>query len=383
MLGLRLKRYLLPEPDPEPVTAIPRPVNPPPAMVASVRFKTFPLVTCPLPALAVTVLLMAVPEVKELPMTWKMVAVVAAESMVMVPLLDWELVTMRFGMVTEPVPKVTGLLVVVLMESVVAVVKSITGELEEILVVTLFKVTMPVPVAKVLEPVTVVAPFNETAPVPVPKVNAPVCENVLSSDVAPRSVKVPGVVVEPIVLMEDAPPPIVFVLDAPEPKVLVKEAPVPIVELPEEVRVVKAPVDVAVAPIAVELMPVAVVLKFDEVIVRAVAPVLIDEAVNPESARAPEVAVMFNAPVVRVNPLDAVSSPAEVIVPVEVVEILLGVVSPEVAVISPEIVGVAVMAVGFMVKVVPDLPRFVAVELTVPRFNTPAESIVVVPEVVV
>jgi len=83
-------------------------------------------------------------------------------------------VTVRLGIVTKPVPKVTGRLVVVLIESVDAVVRSITGLLEAMLVVTLLRVTVPVPVAKVLAPVTVVAPFKLTAPVPVPKVLAPV-----------------------------------------------------------------------------------------------------------------------------------------------------------------------------------------------------------------
>ncbi len=116
----------------------------------------------------------------------------------------------------------------------------------------------------------------------------------------------------------------------------------PRVVTPVEDKVVNAPVDGVVVPIAVVLIPVAVVLKLEAVIVKAFAPVLMEEADNPESARAPDVAVKFNAPVVRVRLADAVSSPAEVIVPVEVVEILLGDVSPEVAVISPEIVGVTV-----------------------------------------
>ncbi len=70
--------------------------------------------------------------------------------------------------------------------------------------------------------------------------------------------------------------------------------------------VLKAPVEAVVAPIAVELMPVAVVLKLEEVIVRALAPVLMEEADSPERVRAPDVAVRFIAPVVRVRPLEAV-----------------------------------------------------------------------------
>lgn len=58
-------------------------------------------------------------------------------------------------------------------------------------------------------------------------------------------------------------------------------------------------------------------------------------------------------------------------------------VRPEVAVIRPEMVGVAVHAVGLMVKVVPVFPRLVALELVVPKFNTPAESTAIVPEVAV
>ena len=49
---------------------------------------------------------------------------------------------------------------------------------------------------------------------------------------------------------------------------------------------------------------------------------------------APEVAVMLTAPVVTVKPLEAVSKPAEVMVPVEVVLML-----PEVVMASPALVG--------------------------------------------
>lgn len=91
--------------------------------------------------------------------------------------------------------------------------------------------------------------------------------------------------------------------------------------VPDEVRVVKAAVEGVSVPMAVPLIPVAVVLKFAAVIVRSLEPVLIDEADNPESERAPDVAVRFNAPVVWVKPFDAVSNPLEVIVPVPVVAI--------------------------------------------------------------
>jgi hypothetical protein len=67
---------------------------------------------------------------------------------------------------------------------------------------------------------------------------------------------------------------------------------------PVSVILVNLPVDAVVAPIAVELIPVAVVLKFEEVKVRALAPVEIEEAERPERDSVPEVAVKFNAPVV-------------------------------------------------------------------------------------
>jgi hypothetical protein len=60
------------------------------------------------------------------------------------------------------------------------------------------------------------------------------------------------------------------------------------------------------------LIPVAVVLKVEapvpEVMVRLLVPVLMEEVPNPDRVRAPEVAVKFNAPVVRVKPLLAVNN---------------------------------------------------------------------------
>lgn len=103
------------------------------------------------------------------------------------------------------------------------------------------------------------------------------------------------------------------------PAVKVEPAPEARVVLPVELSPVKAPVEAVVAPMAVLLIPVAVVLKLAEVKVRSLAPVLILEAPNPDSARLPEVAVKLKAPVVWVNPLEAVSVPAEVTVPDPVV----------------------------------------------------------------
>jgi len=106
------------------------------------------------------------------------------------------------------------------------------------------------------------------------------------------------------------------------------------------VSVVKVPAAAVDAPMAVELIPVEVVLKFPAVIVKLLTPVEMEEADRPERDKAPEVAVRLRAPVVRVNPLEAVNKPAEVIVPVLVVEIL-----PVVEIASPEVPGL---------KVVPD-----------------------------
>jgi hypothetical protein len=83
-------------------------------------------------------------------------------------------------------------------------------------------------------------------------------------------------------------------------------------------------------------MPVAVVLKFEAVTVKALAPVEIELAPRPERVKAPEVAVKLSAPVVCVRPLDAVKSPAEVTVPVPVVEILFEVEIVLVVAIEPK-----------------------------------------------
>ena len=131
------------------------------------------------------------------------------------------------------------------------------------------------------------------------------------------------------------------------------------------VNAVKVPAAAVVAPIAVELIPVAVVLKFDDVNVKAFAPVEIDEADSPERESVPEVAVRFKAPAVWVNPLLAVSVPAEVIAPVPVVEILFPVVLPllvtvfnvsasvEVTVNVPELAFTVVIPDPVSVKVPP------------------------------
>ena len=91
---------------------------------------------------------------------------------------------------------------------------------------------------------------------------------------------------------------------------------------PVSVILVNLPVPAVVAPIFVVLIPVAVVLKLLEVKVTAFAPKLSEEADIPDKDNVPDVAVRFKAPVVKVNPSEAVSvfekvfAPAKVCVPV-------------------------------------------------------------------
>ena len=82
-------------------------------------------------------------------------------------------------------------------------------------------------------------PSKQSGVVPVPAPPRADRTKLLSSVVAPCRVRAPGVVVEPMVLMEEAP----------EPKVLVRELPVPMVEAPLLVRVLKAPVLAVPLPI--------------------------------------------------------------------------------------------------------------------------------------
>jgi hypothetical protein len=149
----------------------------------------------------------------------------------------------------------------------------------------------------VARPVTFKAPPTPTAPLP---------KNVVAGLVVafPKVKELPFKIAAPVLF------PAVKVLAAPEDSVV----------SPDDVKVVNAPVEAVVAPIAVELIPVAVVLKFPEVNVKLLAPAEMVEADSPDRDNTPEVAVRFTAPVVWVSPLLAVKVPAEVMVPVLVVE---------------------------------------------------------------
>ena len=140
-------------------------------------------------------------------------------------------------------------------------------------------------------------------------------------------------------------------------------------------KVVNAPVDRVVAPIAVLLIPVMVVLKLEEVIVNELAPVLIAEALSPDMERFPEVAVKFSAPVVCFKPLEAVSNPVEVVVPVMprlpvtdasvVTERLFSVASPDVETVESEVLPVT-----------PSVPPTVALFVTVALFKVASPEVV-------
>jgi hypothetical protein len=171
-------------------------------------------------------------------------------------------------------------------------------------------------------PVTVRFPPRVVSPVPskvrvglvvtFPRVNTVVFAEPATM-VEPRRVRVPGVVAEPIVLIDDAP----------DPKVFVNDDPVPIVEAPEEVSVVKEPAlpemgpailaNVA-APAAVtdQLLsvietPVAVALPIAIVLATAALPILIVFAfVAPVpilTVEAPSPVARFNTPVAELVPI--------------------------------------------------------------------------------
>jgi len=157
---------------------------------------------------------------------------------------------------------------------------------------------------------------------PVPKFTFPVVpESSVRSlapveAIVPALAKVKAVGETEIVLIVATPvsPPAVVTLSPPlevKAKVPVElpsvSDPDPVAKLvsPVELKVVKLAVDGVVVPMAVLLMPLSVVLKFaelirrfPEVIDKLFMPVSIDDALRPERAREPDVAVKLKAPVV-------------------------------------------------------------------------------------
>lgn len=136
----------------------------------------------------------------------------------------------------------------------------------------------------------------------------------------------------------------------PEEFIVTTPVPCPKFVVPVEDKVVNAPVEGVVAPTAVELIPVAVVFKLPAVNKILFAPKETDEAPSPDKVKAPDVPVRFRAPVVKVKPLDAVKRPADVIVPVPVVEIF-----PDVVTASPALLGDNVVPVLFQYPSTPDV----------------------------
>jgi len=108
-----------------------------------------------------------------------------------------------------------------------------------------------------------------------------------------KSVEVIARVFAPSVQVEGAAP---VRFNAPEEFRVTTPAPEPIYEIPFDDSEVNAPVAGVEAPIAVELIPVPVVFKFDEVIVKVLDPVLMDESESPDRAKAPDVPVRLMAP---------------------------------------------------------------------------------------
>jgi len=148
-------------------------------------------------------------------------------------------------------------------------------------------------------PVTVKLPPKVVRPVPskvsvglvvtFPKVKAVVFAPPATM-VEPSNVKVPGVVDEPMVLIEEAP----------EPNVFVNDVPVPIVEAPEEVSVVKEPADVP---------PVMSVVKANCLLAAPV--VIVPKYASVKNSTAPASAVVFSVPLVNFRgPVFAVAVPA-------------------------------------------------------------------------
>lgn len=194
--------------------------------------------------------------------------------------------------------------------------------------VAIFIVFALFPVPKLTVPVVPVSSVNALAPVvvifPAPaKVKSVAVTPIVSSEMTPERAPRVETFKPPFEIKANVP--VAFprtIFPVPVVAIFTSDAPeVPRFVVPVDDKVVNAPVDGVVAPIAVLFIPVDVVLKLFEVIVRSFTPKSILEADSPERFNAPVVAVRFSAPVVRVNPFDAVSKALEVIVPVPVVAI--------------------------------------------------------------
>jgi hypothetical protein len=177
-------------------------------------------------------------------------------------------------------------------------------------------VRLPEVRVKFLPEAMVVSPFKDTAPVPVPKVPLPVCVKLelfctvtapleVSPEVAVINPEMVGVAVQIVGLM------VKVVADFP--KLVEVELVVPRFKAPAEstARVPEVAVWIVKSP--------AVLVQADvppEAKVKAFAPVDTDEVDKPDKDKAPEVAVKFNAPVVKAKPFEAVKVEENLPVPV-------------------------------------------------------------------
>ena len=139
---------------------------------------------------------------------------------------------------------------------------------------------------------------------------------------------------------------------------------------PVEERVVKAAVEGVVAPIAVPLIPVLVVLKYSELMVKALEPVEIEEALKPERLRVPLVAVRLRAPDERVKPFEAVNNWVEVRLPTLVVVILFAPRVMDAVLRVPILIAPLVCPAPALMMTFPPLPPVVDSAPAV-RFNAP------------
>jgi hypothetical protein len=217
------------------------------------------------------------------------------------------------------------------------------------------KVEVPVPTLKVLAPVTSVLPLSETLPVPVLNVCAPVCEKVLSNVVAPCKVKAPGVVTEPMVLIEEAPEPKVLIVFIPVARVV---SPVEVIVVDELFGIVTVPVPNVTGLFVVVLMESVVAdvrsiigLRaeiFVDTLFKVSMPVPVENVLLP---------VILVFPFSDTAPIPVENVPVPLCIKFElfwIVTVPLDVI-PEVAVINPEMVGVAVQLVPVTVKSPPNV----------------------------
>ena len=219
--------------------------------------------------------------------------------------------------------------------------------------VLIAKVPMPPPIAIISEPVIPVPILIVSVPVPVPiliaRVKAPPAPNAKVVAAVFPTLTVVAVVLPrfkmPAAIVSSPCPAATVILPALSTlkfcEVKVRALPVPVLQAEAAAPVrFKAPAEVRakVPEVAVWIVRLLEVFVQDETPpearVKAFAPVDIEEADKPDKAKAPEAAVKFKAPVVRVKPFEAVKVEAKAPVPVKLAaeEIVCPLIKPEVIV---------------------------------------------------